>query len=179
MQAFKCLITTGEFVIDVLGWDGETQPDDGLHFITSAETCGQPEGDATAKPISGAYLHKFVQTDAGNDPRVGYWVEGDPDAAAKNQARDDATHAAAVNGEAQSRIIASLPSGEPSNFIIKEINMLARMLELRDIKDDRALTTNEQNEYAGMKAVWDGVKNIRATAKTAKTDKTPVDQITW
>jgi len=178
MQAFQYTKSSGLFDIDVLGWDGKTQPTDPNKAITSAETCGVPLGDEGGVPVPGSYLHKFTATD-NTDPRIGTWGEGDSDAAAKKQTALDDANKAAINAEAQGRIINSLPSGEPDNFIFKEINMLARMLELRDIKDGRALTTEEQAEYDGMKAVWTGVKNIRATAKAAKTNNTPVDQIAW
>lgn len=43
----------------------------------------------------------------------------------------------------------------------KQRNMLARMLELRDTKDERSLTADEQNEYLSLKSVWNWVKAVR------------------
>ena len=68
---------------------------------------------------------------------------------------------AAIKAEAQERIYAIVPAW-------KQTNLLARSVELRDIKEERAWTTEEAAQDAGIKALWAAVKAVRSASDTAE-----------
>ncbi len=67
----------------------------------------------------------------------------------------------AIKSEAQERIYAIVPAW-------KQTNLLARSIELRDIKEERAWTTEEAAQDAGIKALWAAVKAVRSASDTAE-----------
>lgn len=62
---------------------------------------------------------------------------------------------AAIKAEAGRRILERAPEW-------KQRNVLARSVELRNIKDGRALASDEQAELDAAQALWDSIKAIRA-----------------
>lgn len=69
-----------------------------------------------------------------------------------------------IKAEAQERIYAIVPAW-------KQTNLIARSIELRDIKDERAwteITEIEAAEDAAIRAIWAQVKAIRAASNTAE-----------
>ena len=66
-------------------------------------------------------------------------------------------HIAAVKAEAQARILAIIPAW-------KQANLTARAVELTAIRQDRAWTKEEQDEWNAGQAIWDHVKAIRAAS---------------
>ena len=63
---------------------------------------------------------------------------------------------------------------------IHQRNMLARFNELLEIRiDGGILTTEQQAEYDALKAVWQWIKDVRATSNLAEAEGTSVDSITW
>lgn len=68
----------------------------------------------------------------------------------------------AIKSEAQTRIYAIVPAW-------KQTNLLARSIELRDIKEERSWTAEEAAQDAAIKALWAAVKQIRLDSDTAET----------
>ena len=73
-----------------------------------------------------------------------------------------------IKEEAQSRIIAQLPSGEPSNFLIKQLNLLMLNAELDEIRNTRALSPAEQAKKDAFIALKDNIKLIRSMSNDAE-----------
>lgn len=69
---------------------------------------------------------------------------------------------AAIKSEAQARIYTKVPAW-------KQTNLLARSIELRDIKAEREWTVKEAAEDAAIKSLWAAVKQIRLESDTAET----------
>jgi hypothetical protein len=68
----------------------------------------------------------------------------------------------AIKSEAQARIYTKVPAW-------KQTNLLARSIELRDIKEERSWTAEEAAQDAAIKALWAAVKQIRLDSDTAET----------
>lgn len=66
-----------------------------------------------------------------------------------------------IKAEAQERIYAIVPAW-------KQTNLIARSIELRDIKDERAWTEIEAAEDTAIRAIWAQVRAIRAASNTAE-----------
>ena len=66
-----------------------------------------------------------------------------------------------IKSEAQSKIYAIVPAW-------KQTNLLARSIELRDIKEEREWTAEEITQDAGIKALWAAVKAIRLASDVAE-----------
>lgn len=66
-----------------------------------------------------------------------------------------------IKTEAQERIYTIVPAW-------KQTNLIARSIELRDIKDERVWTEIEAAEDAAIRAIWAQVKAIRAASNTAE-----------
>ncbi|HET6971720.1 MAG TPA: hypothetical protein VFH92_11385 [Phenylobacterium sp.] len=62
-----------------------------------------------------------------------------------------------INAEAGRRINARLPAWQQSN-------MVARGVELVNIRFDRAWTSDEAAEAAGLQAAWDWIKSVRVAS---------------
>lgn len=68
---------------------------------------------------------------------------------------------AAIKAIAQERIYAIVPAW-------KQTNLLARSIELLDIKEEREWTDEEIAQDAGIKALWAAVKAIRLASDVAE-----------
>lgn len=92
--------------------------------------------------------------------QIGQYIEG---FAAPQEEIDAAKveRIAQIKATAQERIYAIAPAW-------KQANLLARSIELRDIKDERAWTENEAAEDVAIKAIWAQVKVIRADSNIAE-----------
>lgn len=86
-------------------------------------------------------------------------------------AKQEALRIAAIKQEAQARIIAHLPGGSPDNFILKEINLMARFNELLDKKVDGVIAPDELVEMDSLRSLWkDKIKTIRSMSDIAETN---------
>lgn len=69
----------------------------------------------------------------------------------------------AIKAVAQERIYAIVPAW-------RQNNLMARSIELRNIKDERPWTEGEAAEDAAIKAIWAAVKAIRAASDIAEAE---------
>lgn len=171
MQGYQYNKTTSDFIADVPNWDGE-QPTDGSGITGINPMDSAPDG---------RYIHRF-------DELSQSWIEGDPDAAVKRAEAEAARLKAAIDNEAQARIIAELPQGNPSNFLIKEINLLAGVSSRLFVIIDKLIAASgldpvvvapELSALSNNATLWARIEQLRDIANEAEAAGVPVDQIIW
>jgi hypothetical protein len=79
-------------------------------------------------------------------------------------------HIAKIKEEAQARIFEIIPAW-------KQANLTARAVELTAIRQDRAWTKEEQDEWNAGQAIWDRVKAIRAASDII--EKSVIEDTDW
>ena len=80
----------------------------------------------------------------------------------------EAERVSSIKAEAQGRIIAQLPSGEPSDFVIKQMNLLMLNAELDEIRHGRPLSVEEQQVKNDFITLKDNIKTIRDMSNAAE-----------
>jgi hypothetical protein len=75
-----------------------------------------------------------------------------------------------VKAEAQRRILAIFGAQDLSSGLVKQMNLMARGVELTDKKTAGTRTPQEDAEAASLQAVWDQVKAIRNASNLIEAD---------
>lgn len=95
----------------------------------------------------------------------------------KINAQIEETRINGIKDAAQARIIAQLPEGEPSNFMIKQMNMLMLNAELDDIVINGGVLTPEQQAMkSSFVTIKNAIKDIRAMSNAAEMAGDSVDK---
>ncbi|MDH5394522.1 MAG: hypothetical protein OEY11_15160, partial [Gammaproteobacteria bacterium] len=186
MNGYKHNKVSKTFVAHVKDWDGETQPNDGIHIILPSPKQGfeyhkvtgdfvgdHPHWDGQTQPanpdhaiapyapVMGCLQHKATLNNP-DDALDVTWGEGDPDAASKRAAMAIKQNRAAINAEAQTRITALIPMDEPTTdinkIIIKEINLQARVCELQGVMIDHLIDAANPDITPAEQAEYNAIK---------------------
>jgi len=98
------------------------------------------------------------------------------------QLRLDYTNLSTTNAEERRIAAIKAEAGRIIENVLpdwRQRNALARMVELSNAQQSRAMTTEEQAEIDGINHIWGWIKLVRAASNAAEADGRQAYQIVW
>jgi len=83
----------------------------------------------------------------------------------------------AIKKEANARIINQLPGGEPSNYLMKENNIQARVSYLMRKETKGTISTEETTELDEAESLWVRIEDIRTLSDLAETNGDTIEML--